>query len=251
MKLQNSSSSQPDPVKIKYCGCNDETCSPDDCLFCSPTGYEDCPVCSPFECLTKCKSCEECDGSGECVNICDTQNCEECVEFEENGQTISRCESKCGQDECCNGSGECRPCGCESAADCPKVCPPGWVSAITINPPGFDPDDVCCPEHLPYSYFGTCCSRDDLNDLCPEQPSGNCADNDLFNPISDPNSEGACPNEDLIAEFKIRACCGGVCCPQGKVCCDGVCVECRAGDPEDYDGVWDTWLYDDCCNAAP
>jgi len=111
---------QPDPVKIKYCGCNDETCSPDDCLFCSPTGYEDCPVCSPFECLTKCKSCEECDGSGECVNICDTQNCEECVEFEENGQTISRCESKCGQNECCNGSGECRPCGCEEDEDCPE-----------------------------------------------------------------------------------------------------------------------------------
>jgi len=118
MKPQNSSSSQPDPVKIKYCGCNDETCSPDDCLFCSPTGYEDCPVCSPFECLTKCKSCEECDGSGECINICDTQNCEECVEFEENGQTISRCESKCGQNECCNGSGECRPCGCESNEGC-------------------------------------------------------------------------------------------------------------------------------------
>jgi len=143
MKLQNSSSSQPDPVKIKYCGCNDETCSPDDCLFCSPTGYEDCPVCSPFECLTKCKSCEECDGSGECVNICDTQNCEECVEFEENGQTISRCESKCGQNECCKDGvcSGCREC-CLDDNSCSGFCP---KPVCDNNPlPGQTPDGAPC-----------------------------------------------------------------------------------------------------------
>jgi hypothetical protein len=175
---------QPDPVKIKYCGCNDEICSPDDCLFCSPTGYEDCPVCSPFECLTKCKSCEECDGSGECVNICDTQNCEECVEFEENGQTISRCESKCGQDECCNGSGECRPCGCEGDGDCPegKCCEDGECVPCPC------PEDEDCGE-------GACCVDGSGRKACnnhPERtdcPGSNghyCTDCD----VSDDEAEG-------------------------------------------------------------
>ena len=204
----------------KIC-CGSNCCDPDNCQDCNSTTNKCYSLCSTANCLScdgngHCVQCGGdpnkacCDGQcydtrceacvdGEIVDLCDTDNCEDC------NTTVGACQLTCDADDCetCDGAGHCIVCNddptkCCVEGECKDLCG-GQCCAAGEECCGtscYDPraGEACCDDKQVYYPSVQFCCNDEQGTVCAHGP--------------------------VLTE----TCCNGSCCSPDECCAEGSCV---------------------------